>query len=65
MDLGSTATVTTGSEMCLMASNGGASFSLAIVTPAAALLIPVIAAIFPDVTSGVEILSPPTIIPTC
>ncbi len=65
IDFGSTATVTTGSDMCLIASNGGASFSLAMVTPAAALLIPVIAAIFPDVTSEVAILSPPTIMPTC
>ena len=65
MDLGSTATVTTGSDMCLIASNGTASFSLAMVTPAAALRIPVIAAMLPDVTSDVAILSPPTIIPTC
>ncbi|DAC06993.1 MAG TPA: hypothetical protein D7H80_05540 [Candidatus Poseidoniales archaeon] len=37
IDFGSTATVTTGSEICLIASKGGASFSLAIVTQTAAL----------------------------
>ncbi len=41
------------------------SFSRATVTPAAADLIPVNAAILPATIFGIEILSPPTIILTC
>ena len=48
-----------------MASKGVDSGSRTTVTPAAALLMPVMAAMLPAVTVGTEILSPPTIMATC
>ena len=58
------AVVTTGSELCIILSNGVISLSEEIVEPEMASLNPETAIIFPAVTISVLILSLPTNIPT-
>ena len=61
----STATVTTGSDICTIRSNGSESGSSVTVLPAKASLIPVNATILPALTYSTGILSAPTIKFTC
>ena len=64
--LASTATVTTGSEICSNPSNALIFFpGSEIVSPATAFLAPVIATMFPAGTLSVLILSGPKYTPTC